>query len=329
VTDGVREITYRDAVREAIREALLADQHVFLMGEDVGRYGGCYAVTKGLLDEFGPDRIRDTPLSESAFVGAGIGAALGGMRPIVEIMTVNFSLLALDQIVNNAATIRHMSGGQFEVPVVIRMATGAGRQLAAQHSHSLEGWYAHIPGLKVVTPATLEDARFMLAAALADPNPVLIFEHVMLYNRSGVLSADARPVDIRSAIVRRPGKHVTLVTYGGTLFKTLDAAETLAKEGVEAEVVDLRVLRPLDGETLLASVRKTRRAVIVDEGWRSGSLSAEISARIMEGAFWELDTPVGRVCSAEVPIPYPHHLEEAALPQPAAIVAAAKAALGA
>jgi len=329
VTDGVREITYRDAVREAIREALLADQHVFLMGEDVGRYGGCYAVTKGLLDEFGPDRIRDTPLSESAFVGAGIGAALGGMRPIVEIMTVNFSLLALDQIVNNAATIRHMSGGQFEVPVVIRMATGAGRQLAAQHSHSLEGWYAHIPGLKVVTPATLEDARFMLAAALADPNPVLIFEHVMLYNRSGVLSADARPVDIRSAIVRRPGKHVTLVTYGGTLFKTLDAAETLAKDGVEAEVVDLRVLRPLDGETLLASVRKTRRAVIVDEGWRSGSLSAEISARIMEAAFWDLDAPVGRVCSAEVPIPYPHHLEEAALPQPAAIVAAAKAALGA
>ena len=328
MTDRVREITYRDAVREAIREALLADPSVFLMGEDVGRYGGCYAVTKGLLDEFGPERIRDTPLSESAFVGAGIGAALGGMRPIVEIMTVNFSLLALDQIVNNAATIRHMSGGQFEVPVVIRMATGAGRQLAAQHSHSLEGWYAHIPGLKVVTPATLEDARFMLAAALADPNPVLIFEHVMLYNRSGVLPADAVPVDIRSAIVRRPGKDLTLVTYGGTLFKTLDAAEILAKEGVGAEVIDLRVLRPLDAETLLASVRKTRRAVIVDEGWRSGSLSAEISARIMEGAFWELDAPVGRVCRAEVPIPYPHHLEEAALPQPAAIVAAAKAALG-
>jgi 2-oxoisovalerate dehydrogenase E1 component len=327
MTDEAREITYRDAVREAIREALLADPRVFLIGEDVGRYGGCYAVTKGLLDEFGAERIRDTPLSESAFVGAGIGAALGGMRPIVEIMTVNFSLLALDQIVNNAATIRHMSGGQFEVPVVIRMATGAGRQLAAQHSHSLEGWYAHIPGLKVLTPATLEDARFMLAAALADPNPVLIFEHVMLYNRSGVLASNGS-VDIRSAIVRRPGKDVTLVTYGGTLFKTLDAAETLAKEGVEAEVIDLRVLRPLDAETVLASVRKTRRAVIVDEGWRSGSLSAEISARIMEGAFWELDAPVGRVCSAEVPIPYPHHLEEAALPQPPAIVAAAKAALG-
>ena len=328
MTDGVREITYRDAVREGIREALLADPRVFLMGEDIGRYGGCYAVTKGLLDEFGPERIRDTPLSESAFVGAGIGAALGGMRPIVEIMTVNFSLLALDQIVNNAATIRHRSGGQFAVPLVIRMATGAGRQLAAQHSHSLEGWYAHIPGLKVATPATLEDARYMLAAALADPNPVLIFEHVMLYNRSGVLPPDAGPVDIRRGVVRRPGKHVTLVTYGGTLFKTLDAAESLAKEGIEAEVIDLRVLRPLDVETVLGSVRKTRRAIIVDEGWRSGSISAEISAQILEGAFWELDAPVGRVCSAEVPIPYPHHLEEAALPQPAAIIAAAKAVLG-
>ena len=328
MTDAVREITYRDAVREAIREALLADPRVFLMGEDVGRYGGCYAVTKGLLDEFGPERIRDTPLSESAFVGAGIGAALGGMRPIVEIMTVNFSLLALDQIVNNAATIRHMSGGQFAVPLVIRMATGAGRQLAAQHSHSLEGWYAHIPGLKVVTPATLEDARFMLAAALSDPNPVLIFEHVMLYNLSGVLPPDAGPVDIQSAAVRRVGQHLTLITYGGTLFKTLHAAEALAKEGIEAEVIDLRVLRPLDAETVLTSVAKTRRAVIVDEGWRSGSVSAEISARIMEGAFWELDAPVGRVCSAEVPIPYPHHLEEATLPQPAAIVAAAKATMG-
>jgi len=220
-----------------------------------------------------------------------------------------------------------MSGGQFSVPLVIRMATGAGRQLAAQHSHSLEGWYAHIPGLKVVTPATLDDARFMLTAALADPNPVLIFEHVMLYNRSGVLPPDTRPVDIHSAIVRRPGKDVTVVTYGGTLFKTLDAAAELAKDGIEAEVIDLRVLRPLDAETVLASVTKTRRAVIVDEGWRSGSLSAEISARIMEGAFWELDAPVGRVCSAEVPIPYPHHLEEAALPQAAAIVAAAKATM--
>ena len=322
-----QEISYREAVREAIREAMVGDPRVFLMGEDVGRYGGCYAVTKGLLDEFGPERIRDTPLSESAFVGAGIGAALGGMRPIVEVMTVNFSLLALDQIVNNAATLRHMSGGQFEVPLVIRMATGAGRQLAAQHSHSLEGWYAHIPGIKVLAPATLEDARFMLAAALADPNPVLIFEHVMLYNMTGTL-ADAGPVDIRSAKVRRSGRDVTLIAYGGTLFKTLAAAEMLAKEGIEAEVIDLRVLRPLDTGTILASVRRTRRAVIVDEGWRSGSLSAEVSARIAEGAFWDLDAPVERVCSAEVPIPYPRHLEEAALPQPPGIAAAAKATLG-
>jgi len=322
------EITYREAVREALRDAIKRDERVFLMGEDVGRYGGCYAVSHGLLAQFGPERILDTPLSESGFTGAGIGAAMAGMRPIVEVMTVNFSLLALDQILNTAATLRHMSGNQFGVPLVIRMATGAGRQLAAQHSHSLEGWYAHVPGIKVLAPATLEDARGMLWTALQDPDPVLIFEHVMLYNRSGVLSSDAGPVDISSAIVRRPGKHMTLVTYGGTLFKTLDAAETLAKEGVEAEVIDLRVLRPLDAETVLASVRKTRRAVIVDEGWRSGSLAAEVCTRIVEQAFWSLDAPIGRVCSEEVPIPYPRHLENAALPQAPKIVAAAKAALG-
>ena len=322
------ETTYREAVKAAIREALQKDPRVFLMGEDVGRYGGCYAVSKGLLQEFGPERIRDTPLSESAFVGAGIGAAMAGMRPIVEVMTVNFSLLALDQIVNNAATIRHMSGGQFAVPVVIRMATGAGRQLAAQHSHSLEGWYAHVPGLKVLAPATLEDARGMLLTALADPDPVLIFEHVMLYNATGRLSASAGAVPIDKAAVRRPGRDLSLITYGGSLPKTLEAAAALAKEGIEAEVIDLRSLRPLDDKTILGSVARTRRAVIVEEGWRSGSLAAEVSARIMEGAFWELDAPVGRVCSAEVPIPYPRHLEEAALPQVPGIVAAAKAVLG-
>ena len=322
------ETTYREAVRQAIRDALQRDPRVFLMGEDVGRYGGCYAVSKGLYEEFGPERIRDTPLSESAFTGAGIGAAMGGMRPIVEIMTANFSLLALDQIVNNAATIRHMSGGQFNVPVVIRMATGAGRQLAAQHSHSLEGWYAHIPGIKVLAPATLEDARGMLWTALEDPDPVVIFEHVMLYNRSGELAADAGPVEISRAAVRREGKDVTLITYGGSLYKTLDAAEALAAEEISAEVIDLRCLRPLDDATLMASVAKTHRAVIVDEGWRSGSLAAELSARIMEQTFWELDAPVGRVCSAEVPIPYPKHLEDAALPQPAGIMVAAKATLG-
>jgi pyruvate/2-oxoglutarate/acetoin dehydrogenase E1 component len=322
------EITYREACREGIRDAMKRDERVFLMGEDVGHYGGCYGVSKGLLDEFGAERIRDTPLSESGFTGLGIGAAMNGMRPIVEIMTVNFSLLALDQIVNNAATIRHMSGGQFGVPLVIRMATGAGKQLAAQHSHSLEGLYAHIPGLKVLTPATLEDARGMLWTALEDPDPVLIFEHVMLYNVSGKLADDAGAVAIDKAAVRRPGKDISLITYGGSLPKALAAAEELAKDGVEAEVVDLRTLRPLDDETIMTSVRKTRRAVIVDEGWRTGSISAEISARIMEQALWDLDAPVARVCSAEVPIPYPHHLEEAALPQVPSIVAAARGALG-
>jgi pyruvate dehydrogenase E1 component subunit beta len=328
VASGTIHLTYREAMRSAIREALQRDERVFLMGEDVGRYGGCYAVSKGLLDEFGPTRIRDTPLSESAFVGAGIGAALGGMRPIVEIMTVNFSLLALDQIVNNAATILHMSGGQFNIPLVIRMATGGGRQLAAQHSHSLEGWYAHIPGLKVLTPATLEDARGMLWTALQDPDPVLIFEHAFLYPMEGELAADAGPVDISRAVIRRPGRDVSLITYGGTLFKTLQAADELAQQGIQAEVLDLRTLRPLDTAAILDSVGRTRRAVVVDEGWRSGSISAEISARITEGAFYELDAPVGRVCSAEAPVPYPQHLEQAALPQPATIVAAVQALMG-
>jgi len=316
--------TYREALREAIREALQRDGRTFLMGEDVGRYGGCYAVSMGLLEEFGPERIRDTPLSESAFVGAGIGAAMGGMRPIVEIMTVNFSLLALDQILNNAATLRHMSGGQLGVPVVIRMTTGAGRQLAAQHSHSLEGWYAHIPGLRIVTPATLEDARGMLWTALQDPDPVLVFEHGGLYAMSGELADDAGPVDIDRAAVRVAGSDVSLITYGGTLPTVIAAAEQLAGAGIEAEVLDLRTLRPLDTEGLLASVVRTHRAVVVDEGWRSGSISAEISARITEQAFYELDAPVARVCSAEVPIPYPRHLEQAALPSVDRVVDAAR-----
>jgi pyruvate/2-oxoglutarate/acetoin dehydrogenase E1 component len=320
--------TYREAVRAAIRDALTADPKAFLMGEDVGHYGGCYAVSKGLLAEFGPERIRDTPLSESAFVGAGIGAALNGMRPIVEVMTVNFSLLALDQILNNAATLLHMSGGQFNVPLVIRMATGAGRQLAAQHSHSLEGWYAHIPGLKVLAPATIEDARGMLLGAFRDPNPVLIFEHVMLYNMEGEIAADAGAVEIGKAAIRRPGRDVTLIAYGGSLSKAMAAADALAQERIEAEVIDLRTLRPLDTATIISSVARTRRAVVVDEGWKTGSLAAEVAATIMERAFWELDAPVARVCSAEVPIPYPRHLEQAALPQPEGIAAAARATLG-
>ncbi len=322
-----RRLSYREAMREALREALQRDERVFLMGEDVGRYGGTYAVSKGLLDEFGPERVRDTPLSELGFTAAGIGAALGGMRPIVEVMTVNFSLLALDPIVNTAAMLRHMSGGQFSVPLVIRMATGAGRQVAAQHSNSFEGWYAHVPGLRVLAPATVEDARGMLAAALAEPDPVLIFEHAQLYNREEEIP-DVVQVDITHAAVRREGRDVSLITHGGSLPKCLDAAEVLAQSGIAAEVVDLRVLRPLDDATIMASVRKCRRAVVVDEAWRSGSLAAEVMARIMEQAFYELDAPLARVCSEEVPIPYARHLEEAALPQVDKIVAAVRAMLG-
>jgi pyruvate dehydrogenase E1 component beta subunit len=319
-------ITYREAMREAIREAMRSDERVFLMGEDVGPYGGSFGVSRGLLEEFGPERIRDTPLSESAFVGAGIGAAIAGMRPIVEVMTVNFSLLALDQIVNNAATLPHMSGGQICVPLVIRMTTGAGRQLAAQHSHSLEVWYAHVPGLRVLMPATLADARGMLAPALADPNPVIIFEHGSLYTLEGPPPGPG-PVDIDRARTHRHGRDVALFAYGGTLGKAMTAAEELAREGIEAEVVDLRVLRPLDEESIVAAVARTHRAVVVDEGWRSCSLAAEVSARIMEHAFYELDAPVARVCSAEVPMPYAKHLEDAALPQPADVVEAARRAV--
>ncbi|MBU8811380.1 alpha-ketoacid dehydrogenase subunit beta [Mycolicibacterium goodii] len=320
--------TYRAAVHDALAAALRIDSRVVLLGEDVGRYGGTYAVSKGLLEEFGPQRIRDTPLSELGFVGVGIGAALNGLRPIVEVMTVNFSLLALDQIVNTAAALRHMSGGQFSVPLVVRMATGAGRQLAAQHSHSLENWYAHIPGIKVVCPATVEDAYGMLGSALADPDPVVIFEHVQLYNTSADVDHLTAPSDIERACVRRVGHDVTVVTYGGSLPKVLDAADTLALAGIECEVIDLRVLRPLDIATVIGSVGRTHRGVIVDEGWRAGSFAAEISARIAEEAFFELDAPIARVCSAEVPIPYAKHLEQAALPQPDKIVAAVRAVLG-
>jgi pyruvate dehydrogenase E1 component beta subunit len=318
------KLTYREAMREAIRAAMRADDRVFLMGEDVGPYGGAFGVSLGLIEEFGPERIRDTPLSESTFVGAGIGAALGGMRPIVEIMTVNFSLLALDQIMNNAATLLHMSGGQFNVPLVIRMTTGGGRQLAAQHSHSLEGWLAHIPGLRILAPATVADARGMLAPALADPDPVLIFEHGSLYNVEGEIPDPPEPVDITRACVRRSGDDVSIIAYGGCVGTALAAAEQLAARNMAAEIIDLRCLRPLDDVTIMDSVRRTHRAVVVDEGWRSGSLAAEVSARITEQAFYDLDAPVARVCSAEVPIPYAKHLEEAALPQAGAIVSAAR-----
>ncbi|MGV9611683.1 alpha-ketoacid dehydrogenase subunit beta [Nocardia xishanensis] len=320
-------ITYREAMREALREALNRDDRVFLMGEDVGAYGGCFGVSRGLLEEYGPRRIRDTPLSESAFVGAGIGAALSGMRPIVEIMTGNFSLLALDQILNNAATLRHMSGGQLGVPLVIRMATGPGRQLAAQHSHSLEAFYAHIPGLRVVSPATVADARGMLWTALQDPDPVVIFEPIALYGSEGEVGPDADAVDIDRAVVRRAGTDVTVVTFGATLPIAESAAESLAAEEVSVEVIDLRSLRPLDETTVLESVARTHRLVIVDECWRSVGIAAEIAARAAEHAYYDLDAPIGRVCTAEVPIPYARQLEEAALPRAEAVVDAVREAV--
>jgi pyruvate dehydrogenase E1 component beta subunit len=320
----MKRATYRDAVRSALRDALVRDPRVFLMGEDVGAYGGAYACSLGLLQEFGPERVRDAPLSESGFVGAGIGAALGGMRPIVEVMTVNFSLLALDQVVNHAAALRHMSGGQLAVPLVVRMATGAGRQLAAQHSHSLENWYAHVPGIKVLAPATVQDARDMLLAALEDPDPVFIFEHQLLYNLEGELDEGGPPASPWRAAVRRAGHDVSLVTYGGSLPKTLAAATELAAAGIEAEVVDLRSLRPLDRGAIADTVTRTHRVVVIDEGWFTGSLAAEVVSSVVEQSFYSLEAAPRRVCTAEVPIPYAKHLEDAALPSVASIVAAAR-----
>jgi pyruvate dehydrogenase E1 component beta subunit len=322
-TASATTTTYREAIRLAMSDAMEADPSVFLVGEDVGRYGGCFGVSKGMLDRFGEERVRDAPLSESAFVGAGIGAALAGMRPIVEVMTVNFSLLAMDQIVNNAATLLHMSGGQCSVPIVIRMTTGGGRQLAAQHSHSFEAWYAHVPGLQVVAPATVADAYGMVRAAVDSPDPVVVFEHGGLYGMEGELTDDPGPTPLTGAARRREGDDVTIVAYGGMVPRALAAAERLAEDGVHADVIDLRSLRPLDEATLVDSVRRTHRAVVVDEGWRSVGLSAEVAATIAEWAFYELDAPVERVCTLEVPLPYPKHLEDAAMPSVERIVQAA------
>ena len=309
------EISFREAFKTALVEALTDDPRVFLMGEDVGHYGGCYAVSKGLIDDFGAQRIIDTPLCESGFVGAGIGAAMGGMRPIVEVMTVNFSLLALDQIINNAATLCHMSAGQISVPLVIRMACGAGKQLAAQHSHSFEAFYAHVPGLKVLYPGTISDARYMLKMALDDPNPVIIFEHVMLYNRTETLPEGSNIAPMEKAVIRKTGTDLSIITWGGCLYKAQQAAAELETHGFAIEIVDLRCLRPLDRETIIDSVRRTHKALIVDESWKSVAMSAEISATLAEQALWYLDAPIRRICAAEAPIPYADHLEQACLPQ--------------
>jgi pyruvate dehydrogenase E1 component beta subunit len=321
----VPEVAFREALRTTLREELLADERVILLGEDIGAYGGSYAVTKGLLAEFGPERVVDTPISEETIVGCGIGAAMGGILPMVELMTINFSLLAFDQIVNNAAKICYMSGGQFHVPLVIRMASGAGSQLSSQHSHSLEGWYAHIPGLKVVVPYTAYDARGLLKTAFRDPNPVIFIEHTALYSRKGEVPDGDYALPFGQAEVHRPGGDVTLIGYSGSVYQASLAADMLAQDEISAEVLNLRTLRPLDIDTILSSVRKTHRTVVIEDDWRFGGFAGEIASIIDEQAFDYLDAPVARVCGADVPIPYAKALEQAALPQPQQIADAAKA----
>jgi len=312
--------TYREALRLGLEEVLSNHKNSFLIGEDVGAYGGTYAVSKGFLNLFGDEKIIDAPLSEVGFTGLGIGAAIGGMRPIVEIMTINFALLAFDQIINSASIYNFMSGGQITVPVILRMTSGGGRQLAAQHSNSFEGWLAHIPGLKIFTPATVEDARFMLVHAMKEDSPVIIIEHAVLLNLIEDCPEVCADFNLYKAQVKKIGKDVTVITYGGMLPKCIKASEELLKNGHEVEVIDLRCLRPLDNETIFNSIKKTHKVLIVDEGYKSGSISAEISARIMESCFYDLDAPVQRLCRREIPIPYARHLEELIIPQTENIV---------
>ena len=314
------EITYREALRQTLRHQLQHDERVFLMGEDIGAYGGSYAVTKGFLEEFGERRVKDTPIAESVVVGAGIGAAMAGLKPMVELMTINFSLLAIDQIVNNASKLHYMSNGQINVPLVIRMAGGAGSQLGAQHSQSLESWYAHVPGLKVVVPATPYDAKGLLMTAFADENPVIFIEHTALYSMKGDVPEEMYSLPFGKADVHREGTDVTLIGYSGSLHQAFRAAEQLAQEGIECEVLNLRTLRPLDVEGILASVRKTNRAIVVEDDWQFGGFGGEIVAIIQEHAFDDLDAPVLRCSGADVPMPYAGALEQAALPQEADIV---------
>jgi pyruvate dehydrogenase E1 component beta subunit len=315
------EITYREALRQALRWQLQNDERVFLMGEDIGAYGGSYAVTKGFLDEFGEKRVKDTPIAESVVIGAGIGAAMGGLKPMVEIMTINFSLLAIDQIVNNASKLYYMSNGQINVPMVVRMAGGAGSQLGAQHSHSLESWYAHVPGIKVVVPATPYDAKGLLMTAFDDDNPVIFIEHTALYSSKGEVPEQPYRLPFGKADLMREGSDVTLIGYSGSVHQAFRAAQQLASEHqIECDVLNLRTLRPLDIDGILASVRKTHRAIIVEDDWKFGGFAGEIVAIIQEEAFDDLDAPVMRCSGADIPMPYAGALEQAALPQEADIV---------
>ena len=314
------EITLREAVARGLREALERDGNVFLLGEDIGEYDGAYAVTRGFLDDYGPERIRDTPISESGFVGAAIGAALVGMRPVVEIMTINFSLLAMDQIVNHAAKLRYMSDGQLSVPLVIRTVTGGGAQLAATHSQSFEGWYASVPGLKVATPSTPYDALGLLRAAIKDDDPVVFAEHALLYGVRGEAPSEYYEVPLGKAAVRREGEDVTIVGYSRMARVAEQAADLLAANGRSAEVIDLRTLRPLDIDAVVESVKKTSRAVVVEEVWRTGGFAGEIASEIHERAFDYLDGPVARVAGLDVPAPYSGELEAATIPSAERVV---------
>jgi pyruvate dehydrogenase E1 component beta subunit len=320
----MREIRYREALREAMIEEMEKDASVFLMGEEVGHYQGAYKVTEGMLEKFGPERVLDTPIAEAGFAGIGVGAAMVGLRPIVEFMTWNFSAIAFDQILNNAAKIRQMSGGQFSCPIVFRGPNASARQVGSQHSHAMEHFYATVPGLKVVAPAFPADAKGLMKAAIRDNNPVLVMESETLYSVKGQVPDDQDAMELGKANVVRPGKDVTLVAYSRMTHVALDAASALAKEGIEAEVVDLRSLRPLDEETIVKSVWKTHRCVIVHEGFPYGGVGAEVADRVQRLAFDSLDAPVLRVATLDVPMPYNAKLEQACMPQADRVIAAAK-----
>lgn len=318
-------MTFREAISQAMREEMRRDERVFIMGEEIGVWGGTYAVTRGFLDEFGEKRVRDTPISEGTIVGAAVGAAMAGLRPIAELMTINFAFLAMDQIVNSAAKIHYMFNGQIFCPLVIRTTGGGGRQLGATHSQTPDVVFAHFPGLKVVAPGTPADAKGLLKAAIRTDDPVFFIEHATLYQVRGEVPDDEDfVVPIGESDVKREGKDVTIVSYSKMLQVSLEAAETLAQDGIEAEVIDLRTLRPLDTRPIVESVKKTNRLVVVEEGWRAYGIGAEIASRVTELAFDHLDAPVRRVAQAEVPLPYNQRLEQMALPQVENVVAAAR-----
>lgn len=320
---GEREITYRDALREAITEEMERNENVLLMGEDIGAYGGSYVVTRGFQEQYGRKRVIDTPIAELGIVGMAVGASMAGLRPIVELMTINFSLLAIDQIVNHAAKIHYMFDGKFTSPIVVRTASGWG-QLGATHSQTFEGWFAHIPGLRVVMPATPKDAKGFLKSAVRGNDPVMFIEHSLIYRNRGLVPTGDYTLPLEGAEVRREGTDVTLVSWSRGLYLALGAAEELAEQGISAEVIDMRVLRPLDVETVIESVKKTSRCVIVEESWRTMGLGAEIAAAVQEHAFDYLDAPVGRVGSIEVPMPYARNLERLVIPGKDEVVAEVK-----